>query len=597
MVAVAALSGAAAFEEVFDGVVPAPVTVRCREPGSWKFSVTRGARTEPGVGELEIALVSPTSAVPPAFSVSFELPQRDSAYFWRSQVADCGMTPDWYGANRSRLSRDMPLYTYFSESGTNRLTVSTSEVKRDVDFKGGLREEGSVMPVSVDFFVTKEQPIREYRTRVRFDWRDIAYDESVRAAAEWMASAAQLHLADVPEAAFDPVYSSWYCFHQDMHDKDIEAECALAAKLGMKVIIVDDGWQTDDTNRGYSFCGDWQVSTNRFPDMAAHVKRVQALGMKYMVWYSVPFVGKKSANYARFKDKFLSGERDPEIGTLDPRFPEVRAFLIGTYEKALREWNLDGFKLDFIDAFSGERESETGNGRDIDTVPEAVDRLMKDVYAHLKAIKPGVLIEFRQHYVGPGIRQYGNMMRVSDCPGNYQVNRQGIARLRLTSGTTAVHADMLEWHPSEKTEDAARFVVNCLFGTIQYSMMLRTLPPDHLRMIRHWLDFTRTHRGALLKGGFRPHHPELGYPLLEGWDDAERIFSVHAPMPVRLPSDGRTVYVVNATAESSLVLDLAASCQVEVFDTFGTKVGARQFAAGLVRVACPVSGYLRLLRR
>ena len=29
-------------------------------------------------------------------------------------------------------------------------------------------------------------------------------------------------------------------------------------------------------------------------------------------------------------------------GVLDPRFPEVREFLIETYESALREWDLDG---------------------------------------------------------------------------------------------------------------------------------------------------------------------------------------------------------------------------------------------------------------
>ena len=78
-------------------------------------------------------------------------------------------------------------------------------------------------------------------------------------------------------AAFKPLYSSWYCFHQDVFAKDIEAECAAAADLGMKTVIVDDGWQTDDTNRGYAFCGDWEVSRRRFPDMAAHVKRVQEI--------------------------------------------------------------------------------------------------------------------------------------------------------------------------------------------------------------------------------------------------------------------------------------------------------------------------------
>ena len=30
----------------------------------------------------------------------------------------------------------------------------------------------------------------------------------------------------------------------------------------MESIIVDDGWQTDDNNRGYAYCGDWAVTPN-----------------------------------------------------------------------------------------------------------------------------------------------------------------------------------------------------------------------------------------------------------------------------------------------------------------------------------------------
>ena len=59
----------------------------------------------------------------------------------------------------------------------------------------------------------------------------------------------------------------------------------------MKGVIIDDGWQTDDNRRGYAFCGDWEISERRFPDMRAHVERVHRLGMKYLVWFSVPFMG------------------------------------------------------------------------------------------------------------------------------------------------------------------------------------------------------------------------------------------------------------------------------------------------------------------
>ena len=53
--------------------------------------------------------------------------------------------------------------------------------------------------------------------------------------------------------------------------------------------------------------------------MAAHVKRVQDMGIKYMMWYSVPFIGHRSANFARFKGRYVA-DNDSGMGAavLDP---------------------------------------------------------------------------------------------------------------------------------------------------------------------------------------------------------------------------------------------------------------------------------------
>ena len=172
------------------------------------------------------------------------------------------------------------------------------------------------------FFTAAEAPVKNYEVRIRLDGRDMFWSDSVQEAAAWIARTADLMPCRVPDAAFDPLYSSWYSFHQDVFAKDIEDECAVAAEMGMKTLILDDGWQTDDTNRGYAFCGDWKVSPRRFPNMAEHVRKVHDLGMRYMIWYSVPFVGRKSENWTRFKGKYLDVGQDASV--LDPRFPEVR---------------------------------------------------------------------------------------------------------------------------------------------------------------------------------------------------------------------------------------------------------------------------------
>ena len=117
--------------------------------------------------------------------------------------------------------------------------------------------------------------------------------------------------------------------------------------------------------------------------------------------------------------------------------PEVREYLISTYERVVGEWGLDGVKLDFIDSFQlPDKDPAIADGyagRDYRSLPDAVDRLMKDVLTRLKKINPDVLVEFRQHYMGPAILQYGNMMRCADCPADPTANRKRICDLRLTS--------------------------------------------------------------------------------------------------------------------------------------------------------------------
>ena len=65
------------------------------------------------------------------------------------------------------------------------------------------------------------------------------------------------------------MYSSWYNFHQAISDRMPEEECVLAAGLGMKAIIVDDGWQTSDTHCGYGYTGDWEACREKIADMRA----------------------------------------------------------------------------------------------------------------------------------------------------------------------------------------------------------------------------------------------------------------------------------------------------------------------------------------
>lgn len=573
------------------------VEVTCEDPGGWDIGKTV-SEPEPGVTLVRVRLGRSAAAVPPVFRVSWSVPQVDISHVWSPRSERPSVPPDWAQPFYSAVARGMPLLALKSSSDGNRLTFGCSETSRALRFQAGLHEETCSFRCFIEFFSEPEAPISEYSAEIRIDRRAVAWYDAVSSMAGWMSSGDSRPCVPPPEA-YEPVYSTWYCFHQNITAAAIERECRIAASLGMKTLITDDGWQTDDGNRGYAFCGDWKVSPKRIPDMRRHVAAIHALGMKYMLWYSVPFIGEKSANFGRFAGKYLYHNEKLGASVLDPRFPEVRSFLADVYEKAMREWDLDGFKLDFIDAFgiplTGDpAEAENYAGRDVKSVPEAVRMLLDDVTRRLRAVKPDVLIEFRQNYYGPQIRRYGNMIRAADCPGDLQANLMRTVALRLVCPGSSVHSDMLEWHGDDSAESAARAILACLFSTVQYSRILETMKPEHRRMTEHWMSFMKKHRSALLSGKLRPRYPEANYPVVEAEGKDETVTAVYTAGSVVPVAAGRSVFVVNATGAEGLVLDAAADGSCRIFDVFGKPCGNVKLKAGLNRVPVPVSGYVHI---
>lgn len=598
LVATLALLSAMAFETKVQTKSVGEVTISSND-SIWVLDAK--VESDGGREVITIELQAPHSTIPPKFEVAFRVPQLDAHHLWYSGNVDrAKLQPDWRKGYTSSLAQDMPLYAFINTNNESRLVVAASEALRRVNAVMGMREEEALLQGRLTYFVEPEAPISHYKTTILLDKRNIFWADAVCEASQWIESQNNFKMCRVPDSAFEPLYSTWYQFHQQITDEAIEAECREAVKLGMKTIIVDDGWQTADNNRGYDYCGDWRVTPVRIKNMAVHVKRVQDLGMKYMLWYSVPFIGRYSDAWRAFEGKFLY-MRNENVGVLDPRFPEVREYICSTYERALRDWNLDGFKLDFIDSFTikdfDPAVAEEYAGRDIKSVSEAVDVLMIEVKNRLQAIKPEILIEFRQNYIGPAIRQYGNMLRARDCPGDMQCNRIRISNLRLTSGNAAVHADMLEWNAAEKPEVAARHILSALYGVVQYSVMLRDMPQSHQRMLKHWIEFSQEHRKTLLHGAFKPYNPEACFPVLEAESDDERIITAYQEgVVVKAGKSDCPTYIINATGVDSLVVDLSSKPRmVEYYDTYGNKVSSERLSKGVQRAYVPVSGYAKLI--
>ena len=478
--------------------------------------------------------------------------------------------------------------------GRNRLTFALSDALNPVTFHAGVHEESGEARCWARLFDEPLAPLVVYEAILRLDTRDLPYYETLSDVSRWWAGLPGYEPAGVPETARLPMYSTWYSFHQDLEPGRVEEQCRLAKELGCEAVIVDDGWQTTSNERGYAYTGDWEPAPEKVPDMREHVDRVHALGMKFLLWYSVPFVGRHSKAWERFSGMLLEEIERLGAGVLDPRFPEVREFLIEIYESALREWDLDGFKLDFVDSFGASR--ETGGGRDLDGVPEAVDRLLEDTIVRLRRIKPDVMVEFRQSYVGPLMRKYGNMFRAMDCPNDAVENRMHTLDIRLLGGDTATHSDMLMWHAEDPVHSAALQLVNVLFSVPQISVLLDRIPSEHVEMLRFWLGFWREHRDVLLDGTLEPLHPEAIYPVVLARTESKLAAAAYGNAVVTLEGEiPSTLLVVNGTPEQGVVLyvaEAAGARGIEVRDCRGRVTGTDniELEAGLHQIDIPPAG-------
>lgn len=560
------------------------------------------AKEADGLEYVTLTLQAAAKQAPQPLSIKWSYPMLNVAGVWtpgrslNKNINAGGGT----GLLKSRATTNAPVTLLYGYDNSNRLSFACSDALNSIGLSARVNESTAMADCEVQLFTEPQPAIDHYTLTIRLDTRSVPYWEALRAVAGWWAAMPLYRPATVPDKARWPMYSTWYSFHQQLDPGAIEKQCRLAKELGCETVLVDDGWQTTSNTPGYAYTGDWEPL--RIPQMKAMTESIHALGMKCMLWYSVPFVGENAKAYTLFKGKYLYYRKRWKAYALDPRFPEVREYLINKYRQAVQQWDMDGLKLDFVDLFvpdeNGEQ-PETG-GRDYASINEAVDRLLTDVIQALKAIKPDVMIEFRQSYTGPLMRKYGNMFRAGDTPDDALTNRVSTTDIRLLCGQTAAHADMLMWNTKEKAELAALQLLNVLFAVPQVSVKLDEIPADHRRMLRFWLQYWRENRALLLDASFQPGNPALNYPQITVADANKQITAVYSEqVVVKLNAGTAMLDIVNATASANIVVDVAKDAAVKsvcIFDCTGQLLTESKIPPhnGLLKLEVPPAGLVRI---
>ncbi|MBQ4585837.1 MAG: alpha-galactosidase [Clostridia bacterium] len=537
------------------------------------------------VSEYLVKIVFKEKCSPEKFTIKWQEPQIDMMGFWGPMNGtDNNITPEWWPRQvNSRTASGLPLFTLYSKSNENKVTVALSDPSTPCTLSTGAVEENGCVSVKIDLFSQLTSAIKEYEVTIRIDRRKIPFYDAIKDAREWWDTLGY-KCAYVPDSAKLPMYSTWYSFHQKTIPEEILYECKIAKEYGMDTVIVDDGWQTDDNSRGYAFCGDWQVCEKKIPDMKKFVDDVHAIGMKFMIWFSVPFVGSESKNYERFKGKYLRFKGNTGEAVLDPRFKEVRDFLTDVYVSSVEKYGWDGLKLDFIDSFSLTENSPTDfENMDTVSVEEGVQLLLNQTMEKLRKINPEILIEFRQSYIGPAISKYGNMFRVGDCPTDPIYNRINSLKLRLTSKDTAVHSDMIMWNENDTNEGVLYQLLAVMFAVPQISIRFDNITSDHKRLLKNYLSFWRNHRETLLNGELTLLDAEANYSLAQSKNDKESVAVLYQGV-VKKAENLENEYIFNSTGYDGIYVDASKERNYEIYDIFGNKYQEGKIPGGVSKL-------------
>jgi len=162
-----------------------------------------------------------------------------------------------------------------------------------------------------------------------------------------------------------PQYNTWIELNFNHNQKDILAYARAIIDNGLPpgVFMIDDTWQED--------YGIWEFHPGRFPDPKAMIDELHELGFKVMLWVC-PFVSpdQRALNDILKSKKALVLEKinsddtwetatEPYIvrwwngvsAVLDFTNPAAVEWFNGELERLVRDYNVDGFKLDGGDSY------------------------------------------------------------------------------------------------------------------------------------------------------------------------------------------------------------------------------------------------------
>lgn len=239
------------------------------------------------------------------------------------------------------------------------------------------------------------------------------------------------------------LYNSWEATEFNVSEEGQKVLAEKAAKLGVELFVVDDGW-FGARNNDKAGLGDWYVNPQKFPHgLNSLIGYVNKLGMDFGLWVEPEMVNPNSDLYRAHPDWVMNfpGRPRSELRNqlvLNLARDDVRDHIFHVLDKLASEYNIRYFKWDMNRTFS-----EPGwPGMAPDEQKEIWVKYVLnfyDILARLRAKHPNLEIESCSGGGGRvdlGILRYVDEFWTSD-------NTEAFDRLRIQEGFTQAYAPKL----------------------------------------------------------------------------------------------------------------------------------------------------------
>lgn len=549
---------------------------------------------------LNIYLHSAFAAAPPSFNLSVKFPKDKINQIWNSKT--------W--SNKSyftipsydRAAANFSIISGLTINDHNQITVTCKDAYKAKFVSSNIKEEGDSIVFSLGFF--EDNPplsnLQDYQAEVWVDFRSIHFSKAIYDASSWFLDDEFKKGVATADTTNVPVFSTWYPMHRNIPLENITRDLDSLKTFNFKSVLVDDGWQSlvqMKIDTAYSY------DENSFKTMSLFKKKCSDMGLPLYLWYSIPFIGGNPVILKKFDGKYIRYRAPRQMYVLDPRYSDVRKYLVSTYANFLSTWNFDGYWFDFLKGFYPKEGAviDPDKGRDFVSIDLAVDTLYADMKTRLNAIKPNFFMGQIFSVVGPNLVSYQNFLTGFVGVENTQVVREKMVNNRLLYGKFTPFMEVVAINPRESEEDIARKLQSVLFGNPYLSFYATTLPEASKQTIRFWLDYWKKNHKVIFEGSFEPMQVSRFYPGIKVENEQKIIYMVYEDYTINLPVVlNKPIDVIHSktTGNIQFLMNKAdAHYNYEIFDCKGvsTEKGIVKCKnKNAVDFVVPTAGFIRI---